>query len=201
MGTEAALFLQLGGTALSATSAVNNSRGARTAYNAQGQVAQNNAQISEWQAQDALSRGDRAVYTQRLKTKQLKGTQRARMAASGVDLGVGSAAEILSDTDYFGEVDAATLHDNAAKEAWALRNQASNFTGEAALMRSRAAAESPLMAGATSLLSSAGRVAGNWYQSSSNGPLPSPIAAGVDDGPFALLNDESQGARRKRGVY
>lgn len=204
MGIESAFAVMQGvGAGARAVGAYNESRANKTAYNAQGQVAENNAQIAEWQAQDALARGDRAVYTQRLKTRQLKGTQRVRMAANNVDLGYGSAVEILTDTDYFGEMDAATLHDNAAKEAWALRNQARNFTSEASLMRNRAGMENPMLAGATSLLSSAGRVAGNWY-SSPSGSLPSPIADNVDDGPFALLNegeDGSQGRRRKGGVY
>jgi hypothetical protein len=158
------MMLQALGAGMSVASAYSNSQASKAAYGAQAQINRNNAQVAQWQAQDALARGDRAVYQSRLKTNQLKGTQRARMAASGVDLGTGSALNILTDTEYFGEIDAATLKDNAAKEAWALRNQASNFTSESDLLKSRADSESPLMAAGTSLLSSAGRVAARWYE-------------------------------------
>jgi hypothetical protein len=155
-----------GGMAMSTMGAYSNSRASKAALEAQAQVAANNRQIAQWQADDALKRGDRAVSRSRMRTNQIKGTQRASMAANGVDLGVGSALNILVDTEYFGEVDAGTIKDNAAKEAWALRNQAANFGSESELMRSRADAEKPWMAAGTSLLTSAGRVAGSWYPSS-----------------------------------
>lgn len=154
--------LQVAGAGASAYSAYSNSQGAKTAYNAQGQVAENNAQIARWQAEDALKRGGRDASRMRVKTNQLKGAQRAQLAANGVDLGVGSALNMLTDTDYFGEIDANTITDNAAKEAWAIRAQANNYSNEAALLRSRADAEKPLMSAGASLLTSAGKVAANW---------------------------------------
>lgn len=156
--------LQVAGAGASAYSAYSNSQGAKTAYGAQGQVAENNAQIARWQAEDAIRRGDREASRSRMKTNQTKGTQRAQLAANGVDLGVGSALQMLTDTDYFGAVDVDTIKDNAGKEAWAIRAQASNYSNEAALMRSRADAESPWMAAGTSLLTSAGKVSSNWNQ-------------------------------------
>ena len=148
---------------MQAVNVYDNSKANKAAYGAQAQINANNAQIARWQAEDALKRGDREASRSRMKTHQLKGTQRARMAANGVDLGVGSALNILNDTDFFGEIDATTIEDNAAREAWAIRNQAQNFASEASLLRSRADSESPWMAAGTSLLTSAGRVAANWY--------------------------------------
>jgi hypothetical protein len=159
----AAPYMQYAGMAMSAVNAYQNSQGAKTAYGMQSQVAQNNAQIANWQADDALARGNRDAIRMRIKTNQVKGSQRAALAANGVDLGQGSALNILTDTDYFGDVDADTIQGNAAKEAWALRNQAGNFTSESKLLRSRAERENPLFAGGASLLTSAGKVAGNWY--------------------------------------
>lgn len=166
MGIETAFLapaLQVGGAVASGVGAYQSSRGARAAYRAQGQVAENNARLAEWQAEDAIRRGARDVSRSRMKTAQLKGTQRAALAANGVDLGVGSALNILTDTDYFGDVDADTITDNAAREAWAIRNQAAGFRSEADLFNSRAARESPWLAGGTSLLTSAGKVADRWY--------------------------------------
>ena len=161
MGIETALLL--GSAGFNAYGAYSNSKATKTAYDAQGQIAANNAQIATWQAEDAIVRGDREASRSRLKTRQLKGSQRAALAANGVDLGEGSALNILADTDYFGELDAGTIKDNAAREAWAIRNQATNFTSEGSLLRSRADMESPVFAASTSLLTGANRVASHWY--------------------------------------
>lgn len=165
MGIETALMI--GGAGLNAFSAYNSSRNAKSAYEAQAQVARNNEMIAGWQAEDALARGDRQASEVRMKSRQLKGRQRATMAANGIDLGTGSALEILTDTDYFGEIDANTVKDNASKEAWALRNQARGFSYEASMAKARAGAESPLLAAGTSLLTSAGRVSDRWYKTGS----------------------------------
>lgn len=157
------------GVGMQAFGAYNNSRAAKAAYGAQAEVNRNNAQIAEWQAEDAIKRGDKAASRVRMQAKQLKGTQRARLAANGVDLGEGSALQILSDTDYFADVDASTVLDNAAKEAWALRTQAAGAMAEADLFAGRAAAERPLLAAGTSLLTSAGQVAGRWYSPGGSG--------------------------------
>lgn len=162
MGIET--FLMAGGAALSARSAYNNSSSAKSAAAAQEQIAKNNAMIAGWQAEDALKRGDRQASVVRGKAQQLKGRQRATMAANGIDLGVGSALNILDDTDYFGEIDANTVKDNASREAWALRNQAQGFSYEAGTAKARGDAESPWTAAGTSLLTSAGRVADRWYK-------------------------------------
>lgn len=158
-------YMQMAGAAVSAYSAYQGSQANKIAYGAQAQVNENNAQIARWQAEDALHRGARDASRMRISGNQLKGKQRAALAANGVDLGVGSALEILTDTDYFTEVDIGTIKDNAAREAWAIRNQAQNFTSEASLLRSRANMESPLLAAGTSLLTSATKAAGNWYRS------------------------------------
>lgn len=181
------LLLQGFGAGMSAVSAYGTSRANKAAYNAQAQVDANNAVLTEYQAVDAERRGAVAAQNVGYRANQIKGGQRAALAANGVDLGYGSALEILSDTDYFGEIDRATTVDNAAREAWGYRTQGANFRGDADLLRQRAAAESPFLAAGTSLLGSAGRVASNWYGSGS-----SPLTSG--DG-------LSQGGRRKIGVY
>lgn len=190
MGIETATLIQGLGAGVSAYGAYRGSQQAKAAYNAQGQVAENNAQISDWQAQDALRRGDVAASNAGIRTNQIKGEQRAGLSANGVDLGVGSALNILSDTDYFGQVDKATILDSAARQAWGYRTQGANFDANAQLLRSRADAESPVMAAGTSLITSATKVASNWYKT--GGAATSTPSPG--DG-------LSQGDRRKIGVY
>jgi hypothetical protein len=163
-------YMQYAGMALQAYGSYQNSKATQSAYGAQAQVNRNNAQIAEWQAQDAITRGQQSASRIRMKSNQLKGTQRAGMAANGVDLGTGSALRILSDTDLFKEIDANQAIDNAAREAWAIRNQAQGYNTEASLLQARADRESPLMAGGTSLLTSAGKVASNWYTPGTSTP-------------------------------
>jgi hypothetical protein len=155
--------LQTATGVLGAFGAYRSSQGAKDAYGAQAQVAENNAQIAQWQADDALARGAKAATATRVKTLQLEGDQRAALAANGVDLTVGSAADILRDSDYFGKIDANTVTDNAAREAWGHRMQGANFKGDALNLRNRADVESPWAAAGTSLLGSANRVASGWY--------------------------------------
>lgn len=155
--------MQYAGTAMSALSAVQGSAATKNATAAQAQVARNNAQIAGWQAEDAIQRGARSVTSSRIQTRQTKGSQIARMAANGIDVTEGSALNILTDTDQFGEIDANTIGDNAAREAWAIRQQAAGYNADASLLQSRSDSERPWMAGATSLLTSAGKVSERWY--------------------------------------
>lgn len=191
-------MMQITGSVMGALGAASNSSAAKAAYNSQAQVADNNATISEWQAQDALARGGRDVMAARRRTRQLRGRQRAGLAASGVDLTTGSAEQILNDTEYFGEVDVNTLQDNAAREAWALRNQASGYKSQAGLMKARADAESPFMAGMTSLLTNAGKVASNWYGPDSAGPGVMPPAPYSSGGGNPLMSSSSPWDRYSR---
>lgn len=162
-------YLQYAGMAMSAYSSLKGGQANQAAYNAQGQVAENNAKLAEMQAVDAERRGRVAASNQGIRTNQLKGTQRATMAANGVDLSVGSAQEILNDTDYFGGIDRAAILDSAAREAWGYRTQGANYQTNAGLLRSRADGESPWMSAGTSLLTSAGKVASTWYGGGSAG--------------------------------
>lgn len=154
---------QVAGMAAGAYSAYNKSKSDKAAYEYQASVTRNNSTLAEWRARDAITRGQKAEQTQRLKAASLKGTQRASLAARGLALDEGSPLSILQDTDFMGENDALTLRDNAAREAWGYRVQAGNYASDAGMLAARADAESPISAGATSLLTSAGSVASSWY--------------------------------------
>lgn len=156
--------MQVAGVVTGAFGAYNTSKATKTAYETQAAVARNNAQYAEWQARDAIRRGQEAEGAHRLKVAQLKGSQRARLAANGVVLDEGSALNILADTDFMGENDALTIRDNASREAWALRRQAAGFEADAGLLSTRAKDESPLFAAGSTLLTGAGQVAASWYK-------------------------------------
>lgn len=162
--STSALTAQIAGDVLGAYGAYSRSVADRTALNYQAQVQENAAQVSDWRATDAIKRGTVVESTARLKAGQLAGAQRANLAARGLSLDSGSAYNILADTQYMGDVDAATIHDNTAKEAWALRTSAGVERANADALRKRAGAESPGFALTNSLLTSSGAVAKSWYR-------------------------------------
>lgn len=155
--------LQIAGAVSGAFGSYQQSKATQAAYNYQAAVNRNNAQIAEWQAADAIARGQKSEQAQRLKAAQLKSSQRAAFAARGVALNEGSPLNILADTDYMNELDALTIRDNAARESWAFRNQAAGYASDASMLSARADAESPMGAAFGSLLTGAGVVADSWY--------------------------------------
>lgn len=161
---DVSLVGEIGGAALSVLGAYDKSKDNEKAYEYNAAVAANNAKFARMRADDAIARGQTAEDTQRLKTAQLKGKQRALLAAHGVALDEGSPLNILNDTDYMGEHDALVIRDNAAREAWALKQQASNDIDQSKLMTARADDESPWMNAAGTLLSKGGQVADSWYK-------------------------------------
>lgn len=144
-----------------------------------------NARIAELGAQSTLLQGQQQVGALTLKSGQLKSSQRATMAANGIDLGTGNAAEIQASTDIMSEIDKNTLEANAVRSAWGYRAQAMNFQNEALAAQSngwayRSDAESkratagsisPFGSAAGSLLGSAATVSGSWYSLNKVGAL------------------------------
>lgn len=138
----------------------------KMANEAQAQVADNNAQLATWQAMDALYRGATEENRVRVGAAQMKGTQRARFAASGVTMDSDSVARTLTDTEVLGELDANTARYNADREAWALRTQAQDSRNRAEILRKATVPvpDSTSSALIGSLLSGAGNVAQSWYR-------------------------------------
>jgi hypothetical protein len=156
-------------TAIMAASAIVSASGAMT--QAQGQknqaeyaslVGANNAKLAEWQAQSVEEKGIRAGEAVGRNQAKVRATQKAALAANGLDLGEGSAAATLAQTDYFGLEDQRTTAQNASDQAWGVRRKGAEYTAEAAMQKSKADSINPFMSGATSLLGSAANVADKW---------------------------------------
>lgn len=152
-GMTAAQMISLGlsaaGTGLTAVGAYNQSQAAKAAAEA-------NAKTAEIQAQDAQRRGEQDVQELQRRAAAYRSSQRTAMAAKGLDLGYGTAADLQDQVDFFSQADAATARTNARKEAWSARSQGANFQREAAASR-------PWLAGGSTLLAGAGQVADRWY--------------------------------------
>ena len=133
----------------------------------QANIARLNAQIMERQAQGTLRAAEKAIVTKTMQAGQMKSSQRARLAANGIAVGVGSAAELQASTDIIKEIDTNQLKSNAVAEAWGYRQKATSFEGEA-LMKLANKQSVGLNLGAT-LLSGASQVANNYMLMSAHG--------------------------------
>jgi len=125
----------------------------------QGKIARSqaelNAQIAESQASDAIKRGEKEASAHKMKVKQMMGSQRAALAAQGLDLSGESAMAGVGDTAYFGEMDIQQIKMNAYREAFGYKQQASNLKSQGRLdyLAGRAGATSSFLTGGMQALS------------------------------------------------
>ena len=130
-----------------------------------------NARLAELQAQSALRQGQRQQQQVQLATGQMIGTQRASLAAHGIDLTSATPTAIQAGTEVMSQADQNTIQTNAIRSAWGYRTQATNQQNEAIMDTAGAASAglmkdsiSPGMNLAGTLLSSVGQVAAGWYR-------------------------------------
>ncbi len=140
-----ASVLLIGGSALYGAAAQ------RKAGEANAEIAGINARIADMQADDALRRGEKDEKRHRLDVKKFIGSQRVALAAQGIEVDSGTALELQEETAGLGELDALTIRNNAAREAWGYRVQAQDATyrGEIALQNSKMQANATLLEGAS----------------------------------------------------
>ena len=131
------LAASLASTAFGVYGSIQQGKAAEQQANYQAQVSRNNAITSQRQAADAIERGKIEEDQHRKKVQQLLGSQRAGISGSGFDLGDDTSLSILGDTAAMGELDALTIRNNAAREAWGFEVQGSNYTAEAGLAKMR----------------------------------------------------------------
>lgn len=152
-GMTTAQMISLG---LSAASAVAGGVSAYSQSQTQKAVAENNAKIAGDQAADAMRRGEKDAMDLQRRAAATKSAQRVGLAAKGLDLTYGTAADLQDQTDFFGQSDVATTRTNARKEAWARSAQSQNFQADAL-------SQQPWLTGGSTLLAGAGQVANKWY--------------------------------------
>ena len=137
----------------------------------QSDISQLNAAQAEFTAQQILRAGQQRQGQIGLRAGKIKSSQRASMAARGIDLGVGSAVETIATTDLMKEIDMLTTNAETVRSAEAARLQRQNYLTASAMqdvsamnLAGSAASISPTMALTGSLLGSAGSVANAWFQ-------------------------------------
>ena len=109
-------------------------------------VAKNNAALSREQAADAIERGEMDQQAEWRQISQMKASQIASLAASGVDTSFGSAADIVGDTSVLGTENVGIIAENAARETRGFHIQAQNFENEAGAQK-RAGTQALVSAG------------------------------------------------------
>jgi hypothetical protein len=113
-------------------------------------IAEYNAKLSRMRGSMAIAQGEEEVTRHRMKVGGVIGAQRAGFAAQNILLDTGTAAEIEKQTAYWGEIDATTIRNNAALEAWGYEQQGMSFDmqGQQAMAQAKMSAFSTLVGGA-----------------------------------------------------
>lgn len=148
---EPVTVMMAAGTLLSAKSAMDQGEMSQ-------KIANNNAIMAGYAAKDAQMRGEEDAQAIQRKAASLKSSQRVAMAAHGLDLGYGTAADLQDQTDFFAQSDAATARTNAGRESWRANAQAQDFRSQGA-----AAAYNGTMSAAGTMLTGGAQVADKWY--------------------------------------
>lgn len=99
----------------------------------QAQQFEFNMKIAELQAEDAIAQGDQEAAAHIRKARQVRGSQRAAMGASGTEVNSGSNLSVQSDTEDMGDIDAMTIKLNAARKAWGFKVDATNMFSQSVL--------------------------------------------------------------------
>lgn len=137
--TIVAAAAAVAGTIASTTATVQQKR-----YEAK--VAEANQQNENNRVLDALNRGETEAQNAARKQSQLAGAQRAAMAANGVDVSFGSAADLMADTAMYGREEQSNIRNNTTREVQGYDINAANFGGQANAARS--AAKGAIVSGA-----------------------------------------------------
>ena len=131
-----------------------NAQAANASY--QAQVAKNNATIASQNAEYATQAGSEKATEASLKARERLGAVTTALAASGVDVNTGSAADVEKTQRETGSLETQQVVNNAALQAYGYRSQSTGYQAEAGL-ESAEAAEAPT----AGLLSATGGLLGS----------------------------------------
>jgi hypothetical protein len=159
----AGMIMQVAGKAQGAAGAIGDAHSEKMSLTYQAAMDDLNAKQAENDAQQELAKGNEAIAITTMRAGQVKGAQRASMAANGIDLGVGSAAEVLTTTDLMKENDVKNLTLNAIRSAWGHRVEATNHTNAANMKRAGVSTINSTARAIDSIAGGAGQLSQSWY--------------------------------------
>jgi len=124
-------------------------------------IAQNNASMAKIRIEQIKKQGDQEIAKFRGQGAQLKGTQKAAIAASGVDINYGSALQTQEQTEMLLMEDEQRMKNNIALQAWGFKTESVNASlqGKYKAMALRNQAQGTVLGGA---INSAAMVYGGW---------------------------------------
>lgn len=143
------------------------SKHSNAAAQAQANIARINAQMMERQYQATLRASERAIVSKTMAAGQVKSAQRAALAANGVAVGEGSAAELQASTDIVKEMDVNQMRSNALNEAWGYRWKGVSYEAEALQAEAQKVNKWDMFG--TTLLGGASQVANSYMLMKANG--------------------------------
>lgn len=129
------------GTAVAATGAGVSAYMGYQQQSYRAKVATANSKLESERAASELAKGQEERRNLARKYGALAGSQRAAMAANGVDVDFGSAADTLGDTSAFYREDLKTSIDNNAQAVRGIDISAANYTAEARAAKQAATGE------------------------------------------------------------
>lgn len=104
---------------------------------AQANIAKENAKTMELQAQYTLFAAETKVQHETMQAGQVKARQKAALAANGVAIGSGSAAQITASTDIVKTINKNRINTEAHAQAWGYRQRATDFQNQALMFSAK----------------------------------------------------------------
>ncbi len=160
----AAAIASVAGSGISAIGAITSGQANAAEANFQAQVAKNNAVTANQNAAYAIKAGEQDAVTVGLKGRAGAGALKTAVAANGIDVNTGSAAQLEEGQARAAQLDTETTRQKAALLAYGYRTQGVNFTAESALQKAKAGFDTTagFTSAAGSLLSGASAFGGKF---------------------------------------
>lgn len=131
----AAAGAQAGMAGLQLVEAKNQADSIKASSNFQARQTEFNAQLLELQKDDVKNQLDKDVFRRQQQTKKMIGSQKAAMAAQGIDVEGDIGVTLQEDEQQFSMDDVQSLKNNAWREAMGLEIQESDLRTQAAFAR------------------------------------------------------------------
>ena len=130
-------------------------------------VSDQNAKIREQQALDAQNIGADNASAARQRWQRANATLRAVAGSGGVNPDTGTFGDLQDQNIITGETDVQTVLNNAQREAWGFKTEATNFRNDAALSRykGKSAMYNGMLKAGTTLVTGLGNAYGSYASS------------------------------------
>lgn len=157
------------GTYYAAKTAQYQEKSQASSFAFQSDMAAINSSREEMTAESIEEAGKSQIANYTMAAGEQKAGATASMAARGIALGVGSAADVSASMDIEKDLNVLGINQNTTRQAWAAREQGTNYANESLLDRTSsvnaqrsAGSISPVGSTVNSLLGSATQIAGQW---------------------------------------